>query len=173
MKTLSLILTAGLVSLTSFHSESAAPPVPPETKVLEQFVGTWETESTAKVAEWTPKEVKATGSIKCAWALGGRFVQGKGTDSQSGEVQSHWTYDANKKTYRMWFFNSDGVVVQWIGQWKPESKSFLLKQYLGNGIMDTLTARMADANTIEFTSEAKGKDGKIYFAFEGRWTRRK
>ena len=168
-----LILAICLVSLTSLHSEPTTPPVPPETKILEKLVGTWETEATVKVAEWTPKEVKATGSIKCEWTLGGRFVQGKGIDSVTPEVQTHWTYDANKKAYRLWFFNSAGAVVEWAGDWKPESKSLVLKQSMDNGIIDTFTARFADANTIEFTSEAKGKDGKIYFAFEGKWTRRK
>jgi len=145
----------------------------PELKALGALVGNWDTQATFKKAEWTPKEVKVSGSIKSEWTLGGRFVQGKGRDSNTPEVQTHWTYDVNKKAYRMWFFASDGNVAEWAGKWNPDSKTFTLKNDLGNEITDTFVVRIVDANTIELASEAKGKDGKIYFAYEGKWTRRK
>jgi hypothetical protein len=34
------------------------PPKPPEIKVLEKFVGTWDCEMVMKPAGWTPKEVR-------------------------------------------------------------------------------------------------------------------
>jgi hypothetical protein len=145
----------------------------PELKALEPLVGTWGTEATIKVAEWSPQEVRTTGSVTCAWVLGGHFVQGKGTDSLKSTFLPHWTYDANQKAYRNWFFNSEGAALEWGGKWDPDSKTFVLKQDLGNGITDTLTVRLVGADAVEFTSEAKGRDGKVYFAMDSKWTRRK
>lgn len=165
----SFLVTSGTMDLDA----GEAPARPTELKALDIFLGTWDTQATVKVAEWTPKEVRTTSSIKLEWVLGERVIQGKGSDSLKEEFLVHWTYDVNLKAYRMWFFTSGGAVVDFVGQFVPGSKAFVMKKDLGNGIMDTFTIRATDADTIEFRSQAKGGDGKIYFAMEGKWARRK
>jgi hypothetical protein len=165
----------GLLTLGAGTSSGAdeVPARPPELKNLQPLIGTWETQTTVKVAEWSPKELRMTGSVRCTWVLDGRFVQVKGTDSLKQEFLGHWTYDVNNKSYRTWFFSSSGTAASWSGQWNPAAKSFIVTKDLGNGITDTLVMHLADARTVAFTSQVKGRDGKLYFAMVGKWTRRK
>lgn len=165
------LLLAGVAGPSSPADE--APARPPELKALGRFIGTWDTKATVKVAEWSPKEVRTTGSVKCEWVLGRRLIQGKGNESPKQQFLMQWTYDVNRKAYRTWFFNSAGTVAEWSGTWKPGPRTFVLTNDLGNGITDTLTARFVDDSTVEWTSEAKGRDGKLYFAMDARWSRRK
>jgi hypothetical protein len=149
------------------------PPKPPELKVLEELAGTWDTKATIKVSEWTPKEVRTTGTITTQWVLGGRFLQGTGSDSSKNEFIGTWTYDPQRKAYRFWFFDSAGTAMEWSGSWDDDAKELSLKQDMGNGITSTLTTRVVDKNTIAWHSEAKGKDGKLYHGMEGTWVRKK
>jgi hypothetical protein len=164
---LSLALPCGAIAADE------KPAKPAELKALEALAGSWDTQATFKGGEGAKDEVRVTGSVKCEWILDGRVLQGKGSDSLPTEFLGQWTYDTNKKAYRSWFFNSNGNVVEWAGKWDADAKSFLFKQDLGDGVTDNFTIHIADANTIEFSSEAKGKDGKLHFAMEGKWKRKK
>src|SRR5436309_3305946 len=66
MKAATILVTPiiGLLVSASLCDEAKAqgPPKPPELKVLEKFVGTWDSETVAKPAEWTPKGVKTKGT---------------------------------------------------------------------------------------------------------------
>lgn len=160
---------------------------PTEIMALSQFIGTWDTQTTVKIPNVSfgvpGGGQRTSGSITCEWVLGKRFIQAKSIDSLRQESLAHWTYDVNKKVYRMWFFSSGGGVVDASGPWSPESKTLVLKNDIANGIVnkstfrpqdaDTYTIRILDADTIEFNSEAKDRDGKSYFNMESKWTRRK
>lgn len=143
---LAALLLGGLSVGPAFGDDP--PPKPPELAVLEKFIGTWDTKATIKVAEWTPKEVRTTGTITNEWVLGGRFVQGKGSDSLKLHFVTHWTYDAQRKAYRTWFFDSNGQALEWGGKWDEKAKAFVVKNDMGNGITGTLTARVVDKDTI-------------------------
>lgn len=161
---------------------------PTEIMALKQFIGTWDTQTTVKIprisfAEAPGGGLRTKGSIHCEWVLGERFIQGKAIDSLKQEFLMHWTYDLDKKVYRMWCFRSGGGVEDASGQWMPDSKTLVLKNDLDNGISntatfrpqdpETLTFRVIDADTIEFKSEAKDRDGKPYLVMDSTWTRRK
>src|SRR2546427_8518000 len=87
-----------------------------ESKVLNQWVGTWKTEFVNKPAEWNPKETKMTGTITCKWVLGGKFVEEVGASLGKGiEHRVLWGYDPQKKAYRYWFFDSNGTTGEGVG----------------------------------------------------------
>jgi len=160
---------------------------PTEIMALSQLIGTWDTQTTVKIPNISFQVpgggLRTSGSIKCEWVLGERFIQGKATDSLNQESLVHWTYDVNKKAYRMWLFRSGGGVEDSSGQWFADSKNLVMKNDIGNGIInastlrpqdaDTFTIHIKDADTIEFNGEAKDGDGKLYFVTESKWTRRK
>ena len=101
-------MNALLISL-AVVSVGADSQIPPEMKVLEKMVGTWDDESLTKVAKWTPKETRHASTLKVEVVLGGRFLQGKGFDKQGKfEHLQMWTYDPQKKVYRWWIFHSNG-----------------------------------------------------------------
>ena len=55
---------------------SRAAPKPPELKVLEKFVGTWDCEIVTKPALWTPKESRMKAVEVNEMALDGWFLHG-------------------------------------------------------------------------------------------------
>ncbi|HEY7117997.1 MAG TPA: DUF1579 family protein [Tepidisphaeraceae bacterium] len=149
------------------------PPPPPELKVLQRFVGSWDTAGVSQVAEWTPREINTTGRVTMEWALGGRFVQGKGTDTLPSELTMLWGYDADRRAYRTWLFNSLGLAIEWTGDWDDRAQTFVVRNDVGNGLTGTLTTRFVGDDRIEWRSQVKDGDGKLYHSWEGTWTRRK
>jgi hypothetical protein len=86
-------LVAGLLigSTTSAIRGDEPLPKPSELRVLEGFVGTWDTKMTIKPALWTPRERRVTGTTTNKWILGRRFIECKGSDSLPFEFFAHWT----------------------------------------------------------------------------------
>lgn len=149
---------------------------PAELKVLERFVGTWDTETRSRRAEWTPKETRTTGTTKMEWVLGGRFIQSKGHSDPGGlqDIQM-MTYDAGRKQYRHWHFDSLGTGSESSasGQWDEGAKTLTWKAELVDGITMTNKVQFLDKDTYKWALVAKDKGGKVYLEMEGKLTRRK
>lgn len=152
-----LLLLATVVLIAADKQAEQGPPKPPELAVLERFVGTWDSETVLKPAEWTPKEVRLTGTNKYEWVLDGRFMQ----DTEE-DALGWWTYDTRAKAYRGWFFVPEGNVTEWKGRWNDEAKGLEMEADLGNGISFTGINRFPDKDTYEWTLVAKDKSGKVY-----------
>jgi hypothetical protein len=148
------------------------PAKPPELKVLERLVGTWESDVIAKPAEWTPKEVRTKGTLTREWVLNGRFLQEKGIDEQKPNL-CMFTYDVQKKAFRFWRFDSEGGAMELSGQWDEASKTMLWKAEMGNGLTSIGPMRFIDADTIHWEAVTKDKAGKVYMHLEGKVTRKK
>jgi hypothetical protein len=96
-----------------------------------------------------------------------------GSSDLPSEFVSQWTYDAARKAYRAWYFDSAGTVGESSGTWDENAKALILTTELGNGITATNTTRFVDPDTVEWTYVAKDDKGKVYSSLEGKWTRRK
>jgi hypothetical protein len=146
----------------------------PESKVLSQWVGTWKTEVVSKPAEWTPKEVKTTGTITCKRVLGGKFVEESGSSLAPGtEHRVIWGYEPRRKVYRNWFFDSQGNTLEATGTWDAKAKTMTWKSDPGPGLSGTATHRFLDADTYEWTYTIKDAGGKVYLDVKGKHTRSK
>lgn len=149
---------------------------PAEFKVLERFVGSWDTEAISRRAEWTPKETRITGTTKMEWVLGGRFVQSNGHSDPGGlqDIQM-MTYDAGRKHYRHWHFDSqgNGSDISASGQWDEAAKTLTWKTELADGISMTNKVQFLDKDTCKWVLVAKDKGGKVYLDMEGKLTRSK
>jgi hypothetical protein len=147
------------------------PPKPPELKVLDRFVGTWDAESVSRPAVWTPKEVRVKYVEVRELILDGWFVESKG---RSADGKSLWmmTYDRAKKEYRHWIFVTGGFSFEWSGQWDEATETFSFTGDAGNGITSKLTTHFIDNDHIEFRIIAKDNDGKVYQDMKGTLTRR-
>jgi hypothetical protein len=144
----------------------------PESKVLGQWVGTWKTEVVSKPAEWTPKEMKTTGTITCKRILGGKFVEESGSSLAQGmEHRVIWGYDPQRKAYRNWFYDSQGTILEGSGTWDAKTKTMTWKNEAGSGLSGTSTHRFLDADTYEWTYIVKDAGGKVYVDVKGKHTR--
>jgi len=142
------------------ESQSAAPR-PPELKVLDRLIGTWDTERIMKPAAWTPKEVRTTAKFTREWVLGGRFVQAKQSISDGSELIVMHTFDVQKKAYRYWVFGSDGNASETSGQWDPAAETFSWRTDLADGMTITLSLHLIDADTQEWTLVVKDAGGQV------------
>ena len=162
------------VKLANANDEKAepGPAKPPELQVLDRLVGTWEWEVTAKPAEWTPKETRTRGTLTREWVLKGRFVQEKGGDAENPTL-GMWTYDFQKKGYRLWLFNADGSFSEHTGRWDEPYRTFSWQSDLGNGSTAAGKSVFTDKNADEWRMVAKDKEGKIYLDLVGKNRRKK
>jgi uncharacterized protein (TIGR03067 family) len=149
----------------------AEQPVPPQVKVLERYLGTWDHSTTIKPAASRP--IKSTGFYSAAWTLDGRFVQMQGEDrtQQSKELQLA-TYDPQEHAYRRWFFNSMGVADEMSGQWDAETQSFTWTGSDGDHT-SVQKDRFSSADAYTYEIVVTDKQGKLVLEVEGRMVRRK
>lgn len=173
MRAIAVIALCAVVSAAVALGDEG-PPKPPELKVLERFVGTWDAESISKPAVWTPNEVRAKYVEVREMVLDGWFVESKGRAADGKVDSTLWmmTYDLARREYREWLFVTGGFSIQWSGQWDEATKSFSFTGDAGNGITSKLTAHFSDKDHIEFRIIATDSDGKVYQDMKGKLTRR-
>lgn len=182
MQTRRLVLLVGLLFGMGIAAPSAAeekkahPEIPAEAaKVLEQWVGSWQSDCTYKPSVWMPQGGKLAGTHTTEWVLDGRFIQSKGV-GQDGKFGSLliMTFDPHKKTYRSWWFDSTGYAVESTGQWEEDSKTLVMKAVDANtGIQSVITTRVIDKDNYQWTGVWKDKEGKVLLDMESKVTRRK
>jgi hypothetical protein len=171
-----VIVVIGLFAIVSAAVAlgGEGPAKPPELKVLEKFVGTWDAESVSKRAVWTPKEVRAKYVEVRELVLDGWFVESKGRAADGKVDSALWmmTYDQARKEYREWIFLTGGLSAEWSGRWDEASKAFSFTGDAGNGITSKLTARFPNKDHIEFRILATNSNGTVYQDITGKLTRR-
>ena len=146
---------------------------PPEMKILDQRVGTWDNVVTAKAAIWTPDGFEAKGVEKIESTLAGRFIEGKTINTDKYEATWLATYDVNKKAFRSWFFNSFGNSGESTGQWDEKTKTITWTDTDAMGVTNVMHWRFTNADTLDWDVLAKDKNGKVYLDMKGKLTRKK
>ena len=180
MKRMTILVSAIVVTVLAMGAVAAEKPAKDgpaaepsaELKVLYKFVGNWRGTTTIHKAKWTPKEISGTSTTSCVRVLGGRFTMNKTTTSDGETALTLTTYDARKKCYRMWWFNSRGDIVESEGKWDGPSKTSTWRNIArNNGVTSVATARYLDDNTVKWTVVTKDRSGEIGFSMVGNETR--
>ena len=144
----------------------------PELKVLGRLVGSWQWQVLLKPSEWTPVERTITFDHKVEWILGGRMIQHKWVWSPGGK-KIHCTslmgYDAEKKVYTEWYFDSDGQIPSGEGQrtWDDATKTFTSMHRSPHGTTTAQTHRFIDDDTFEWTMVIKDPAGSLLADMKG------
>ena len=154
-------------------ASAAEPPKPPELKVLERFVGTWDCEVITKPALWTPKKSRMKAVEVNEMALDGWFLHGcsKTPEGKTLAVLMN-TYDPAQKIYRIWRFAGKGCEAL-TGTWDEASSTLMITTDLGNRVTTKAAFHLIDADHREYNISAKDSDGKVYMDIHGTVTRRK
>jgi hypothetical protein len=143
----------------------------PELRRLQAFVGGWRTDEKFYPMDWAPRQKRGKGYMTGRWTLNGSFLNTEyhstgNTGPYSGA--SMFTYDSQKKAYRLWWFDSNGGGQEFLGQWDEAKRSFILEgkstDRQDRPVVKRLTYRLADEKTIQFKLEFayQGKDFKTY-----------
>lgn len=171
-RTLFIAIHCLVFSAAAARSAEPDPSKPTELKVLDRLVGKWDSESVSRVAEWTPKEVRATGVLTREWVLEGRYVQ-ETNQQTDADAMVMFTYDTSKRAHRSWLFNSQGINIETSGQWDEKTQTLTSTSELANGLSNTATIQFLDADTHKWTAIVKDGQGKVFFDAGGTCTRRK
>ena len=164
------VMTAALLATSGVQGQETKAP-PPEMKVFHKMVGAWQSETTAKVAEWTPEETHEKGWGKANLTLGGHFFLGRAFDSEGKLSQMHLhTYDKEQQAYRSWAFLSNGVTAEYVGKWDEGSNTLTLK-HEKRGITTVVSNHFVDEDTWEISVVIKDQQGKVYFDSHSKSTR--
>jgi hypothetical protein len=169
----SVVMGLWLGLFVSTATGDDGPPMPPELKVLEKFVGTWDCEIVTKPAVWTPKEERQRAVEVNEMALDGWFLHGcsKTQDGKTLAVLMN-TYDPAKKEYRTWRFVGKGCE-ELIGQWDESTSTMTITTDHGYGITTKAAFHVIDQDHREYRIAAKDGDGKVYLDIQATVTRRK
>ncbi len=175
VRTTTVFVAVGVFLLSGLPSEAQEAVTiqqSPELKVLGRFVGSWEWSVLCKPAEWTPEDRTITFDHETEWILGGRMIQHKWVWSPGGN-KTHCTslmgYDAEKKEYTEWYFDSNGQIPRGEGQrtWNEATKAFTSKHRSPHGTSTAQTQRFIDDDTMEWTMVIKDPAGKLLSDMEG------
>lgn len=153
--------------------EKTDPPPPPELKVLERLIGSWDTVAVSKPAVWTPKEVRTTSKVTRKWILDGRFVQDTSEVSDGQEGFSLMTFDPAVNKYRSWWFSSEGHSNKTAGEWNERTETMSFKADLDDGLVARSSAQFVNKDRHVWKVEIKDGGGKLYFDSEWTLTRQK
>ena len=160
---------AVLVLLMNTEAVGQESSPPPEMKVLERLLGTWKVESIGKI----PEETRSTSTHRRELVLDGRFVQDKAFDDKGKPISmGMFTYDSNRRAYRYWFFQSQGVIES-TGTWDKSSQTLTFISKPGGGATGTITLRFSDETTFDWSVIFKDAGGEVGYHLEGKAVRQK
>ena len=146
---------------------------PPEMKLLQQMVGTWQESNVSRVAERTPVETRTKTTLKVTPILGGRFIRCEVFDEDGKAIAMMIrTFDAEQQAYRQWMFHPGSCGVESRGQWDDATNTLTLTDE-GQRITSTATLRFADKDTIQWSHISRDRQGKVYLNIEGKSVRQR
>lgn len=147
----------------------AAPPAPalpkpaPETRKLEFLVGDWVHEETFQPGPMGPGG-SGKGRSKSAWAMGDHFVYTiYTTNSPFGKLEARGFtgWDADRKAYRMSWFDNMGMATVYTGDFDAEGALVMNAEYAfqGTPVKERFTIRRQPDGKLVFSSAMAGPDG--------------
>jgi hypothetical protein len=163
---------AAIVAAWKKHDPAAD--LPAELKVLDRMIGTWDTVSIQKPAEWTPAGGRSTAKIKRERILNGRFVMDTSIHSNGQESIAILGYDPGQKNYRSWWFNSEGEFPRGLseGSWNESQQMLSYVSELQGGKTMRSSVRFADPDKENWQFKVTDASAKVYLDMEITATRR-
>jgi hypothetical protein len=159
---------AGRKTLAAWSkTEKSETPLSPEMRILERWIGTWDTVAVAKPAEWTPKEARTTSTSTRTWVLDKSLVMESTQNSDGKEGLSLFTYDPKQKAYRHWWFGSEGHTTKSTCQWDDVSETLSFRSE-DNGLTSRGAMRFIDDDHHDHRLVVTDGDGKLYL--DMKWT---
>ncbi len=99
----------------------------PQLALLGRRVGTWATETTIRPCVWFSEGSTSKGIETVRWVLGGQFTETNAKNLTTGvSSRSLVSFDRKSKTYRSWYFDSNGTFPQSksVGTWDEATQTF-------------------------------------------------
>jgi Protein of unknown function (DUF1579) len=164
---------------TPAASPSVAPaPLPtpaPETKKLDFLAGDWIHSENYYPGPGGPGG-RGGGRSKATWILGNHdLLVTYVTKAPMGTIEGRGmlSWDAEKKAYRMDWYDNTGDVVHFTGDFNPEGVLVLSadRVHAGQPLKEQFLIKKQDDGTVLFTSQVAGPDGAMKTTMESLGTR--
>ncbi len=154
-------------------AQESLPDLEAALKPMNRFVGTWEKQIKVHQSEWAPEDVVKTGTHTSKWILDNHHLQENGNDSDGMSYQSIYSYDSDKREYRVSVFQANGSSQVSVGKWDEASNTFSWSSTIGDRIPLLAKYRFVNIDQLEFSFLAKDAANKIYLHVEGTGKRAK
>ena len=137
--------------------------VPRESRVLDRWLGQWESKTTYKPTDASAEADETVGIRNVAKILDDHVLQSHWiSDDGDEEILSLLVYDNKSAAYRLWTFSSSVAALEFIGQWDDATSTMTLQLVPStSGVTGTSTTRFVDADTIETRLIVKNKEGVV------------
>lgn len=155
------------------------PPMPTaELAKMEVFLGTWSGEEVLNFPQMPPN-TKTKSTFVTKKVLGGRFFMS--TYKSGWEMDGKWvdfegmslsTYDPVKKSYREWWFDSDGAASESKGRW-ADDKTYVAEssgEMMGQSYQSRGTTKIVSSTKHVMKMEMDMGEG-WFTAMEGTYTK--
>ena len=142
--------------------------------VLQRFIGSWQWQVVSRPAD-TSKSFALAFTDKVEWILRGRMIEHKMTWSPgNAHGLSLVTYDAEKREYREWHFESNGSIPRGEngGKWDESTQTLSLNGADPDGATTAQTLRFIDSDTIDWAMVSRDHTGEVVLKMDGRGKRR-
>lgn len=165
--------TALLFGFVLLTSRLIAQDVPPEMKVLGKRVGVWATETTINKAVWTPEAGVTKSTDTGTLVLKGRYLESSDTNDKGDGGKLLATYDTQRKAYRMWYFDAQGNVSEFSGQYDEKEKAISWSGTPQPGVSSSGQWKFPADDKFEWSLVIKDAEGAILLDMKGKSVRKK
>lgn len=155
------------------ETDAPVPAQTPEQKVLDQFLGNWNCETTEFKSRWTPEEKHNTATYSVTRILGGKFNQQVGEDAEKNASLVLYTYDSKLECYSFWHFGSNygGPDAPRNYKWIEATRTMELNDPGDNGQTTTSQMHFTDDDTILMNLIIRDSTGETLYHAEYKMTR--
>jgi hypothetical protein len=158
---------AVLLNITVATRSADPPSASPEQQILDKWLGQWRASYKQPRSDWNPEEKTGTATITTRRVVGGQFVQETSEHSDKTNSMLLLNYDAQRKSYRGWWFNSDGLTSESTGRWDPAAKTMTWTTVGDGPFTTTVKHRLVTDDKIEWNVTVKDNNGKVLFLMDG------
>jgi len=146
----------------------------PEMKAISARVGTFDHEITIAPCKMVPEGNTAKSTMVNKWLLGGKFQQQEISNNRPAAPDAIFTvmYDPNKKVYRGFRLDDQGVAMTTTGSWDKASKSLTWTWKDPDGTTGKATENLSDRKNITWKGVVTSKAGEVVMKMSGKLTRK-
>lgn len=167
-----LFLGVTVHSAEQVQLAQGAPPLGPESKIVDKWRGTWDVNAMRRHPQ---PAAPVTYTETFEWVLDGRFLRSETSrKSDGGKTMSMVWYDVITKSYRYIIFDALGFAVELPPPtWHEATQTMEWSSGLFSPISYTGHATFSDRDTIRWKSLLKDWKGTVVLDLEGTSVRRK
>ena len=128
-------------------------------KVLDRFEGTWEKKITRHPTINDDRETKTTGRQVNKWVLDEKHMHESGTDSDGLKYISMFSYDENRKKFKVASFQNNGFSNELVAEWDAKSNCLTGTGSVGTGLTLTTKHMFTADDAFNVTIVVTDQDG--------------